>query len=134
MASRRNVHCDTNHAEATASTIQCLCDTVKDMGARMDGRFAEEAQKRQQENQILKTEVREEALLMKTELCTRKDEELHKEEKARQMVQKDLMTIREKFRSHFWLKPFPVRTCAVFFPRSRAFLVLSCPSVHNLVL
>ena len=32
--------------------MQSLCDTVKDLGARMDGRFAEEDQKRQPENLV----------------------------------------------------------------------------------
>ena len=37
--------------------MQCLCLTVQDMGVRMDGKFAEEDLKRQEENRILKTEV-----------------------------------------------------------------------------
>ena len=55
-------------------------------------------QKREQENQIQKTEIREEARLLKTVMCTRMDEGLQKEEKARQMVQNDLMTIKENIR------------------------------------
>ena len=44
----------------------------------MDGRFAEEGQKRQKEN-----------LLLETELCVRIDKGLKKEESARQLVQND---------------------------------------------
>ena len=46
----------------------------KSMGARMDGRFAEEGQKRQQEKLILETEIQQEHLLQRTEMCTRMDE------------------------------------------------------------
>ena len=51
--------------------MQCLCDTVKDMGARMDGGFVEESQKRQQENLLLKKEIKQETLSLKTEICIR---------------------------------------------------------------
>ena len=37
--------------------MQCLCLTVQDIGARMDGKIAEEGLKSQEENRILKTEV-----------------------------------------------------------------------------
>ena len=49
--------------------MQVLCVIVQDVGTRMDWRFAEEGQKRQQENQSL---------------CARIDEGLTKEESARQ--------------------------------------------------
>ena len=55
--------------------------------ARMERRFAEEGQKRQQEN-----------LLLKTEMCARMDEGLKKEESARQLVQNDLVTMKEEIR------------------------------------
>ena len=66
--------------------MQCLCVTVQDMGSRMDGRCAED-QKRKEEN-----------LLLKTEMCARIDEELQKEESARQMVQNDLSAMKEDIR------------------------------------
>ena len=77
-----------SHAETLSATeimlsqlmkrMQCLCDTVKDMGARMDGGFVEESQKRQQENLLLKTEIQQETLSLITEMCTRMDEGLKK--------------------------------------------------------
>ena len=78
--------------------MQSLGDTVKDMGARMDGTFAEEDQKRQHENLVLKTEIRDGAQLLNKETCTRMDEGLTKEENARQLVHNDSMTIKGKIR------------------------------------
>ena len=63
--------------------MQCLCVTVQNKGARMEGRFAEENQKRQQENLSLKTEIQQENQLLKTEMCAGMDEKLKKEESAR---------------------------------------------------
>ena len=47
--------------------MQCMCEKVQDMGARMDVKIAEEGLKRQEENRILKTEM-----------CAWIDEELKK--------------------------------------------------------
>ena len=59
--------------------MQYLCVTVqKNMGAQMDGNFAEEGLKRQEEN-----------LVLKTEMCARKEEGLRKEESARKLVQNE---------------------------------------------
>ena len=40
--------------------MQCFCVTVQKMEARMEGKFAEENQKRQQEHLSLKTEIQQE--------------------------------------------------------------------------
>ena len=97
-----------SHAEMFSATeimqkqllhqMQCLCVSVQDMRARMEGRFAEEGQKRRQENLLLKTEIQQENQLLKTEMCTRMDAGLKKEESARQMVQNDLVTMKEEIR------------------------------------
>ena len=58
--------------------VQCLCATVHNIGDRMEGKFAEESFRRQEENQKLKTEK-----------SARIDEGLKNEESPRKMVWND---------------------------------------------
>ena len=77
-----------SHAEMFSATeimqtqllhqMQCSCVTVQDVGARMEGRFAEKEQKRRQQNLPRKTEIQKENQLLKTEMCARMDEGLKK--------------------------------------------------------
>ena len=61
----------------------------------MEGRFAEEGTKRQQENLLLKTEIPQENVLLKRKCVLGCLKGSKKEESARQLVQNDLVTMKE---------------------------------------
>ena len=72
---------------------------------------------------------------MNTELCTRKDEELPQRGKGQTNgAERSNDNQRKGPKSFFGSSHFLFERARCFFHRSRAFLVLSCPSVHNLVL
>ena len=73
-------HVPRSHAEMFTATEFCRkCETVKDMGARMDGSFGEEGQKIQHDNLVLENRNTRRSSAGVEDMCTRmKDSERRK--------------------------------------------------------
>ena len=95
-----------SHAECSVQPRLCRSNRCNIYASLRKTRWPEwkggsekKAKKRQQENLLMKTEIQQENQLLKSEMCARMDEGLKKkEENARQMVQNDFVTMKEKIR------------------------------------